>query len=128
MNFIRLFPVVSSLLLLGAHFLRSGAFVAVAACVALSLLLFVRRPWVARTVQGVLVLAAAEWIRTVWVVAADRRGQGLPWFRMAVILGSVALFTLLSTQVFRLRDLRERYGLNGNLTARKPSSLTRGVQ
>lgn len=113
MNLVRLLPVLSSLLLLGAHFLRTGDLAMVAACLGLCFLLLVRRPWVARTMQIVLVVAAAEWVRTLWGFAAVRRAQGLPWTRMALILGAVALFTLLSALVFRSRGLRDRYGLNG---------------
>lgn len=112
MNLVRLLPVVLSLLLLAAHFLRMGTLPVVAACLGLCGLLLVRRPWVARTIQAVLVLAAAEWARTLWVFVAIRRDLGLPWTRMAVILGSVAVLTLLSTQVFRWEPLRRRYRLN----------------
>jgi hypothetical protein len=110
-NLVRLIPVLLSLLVLGAHFLRTGAWLPVAACLGLCLLLLVRRPWVARMVQVVLVLAAAEWLRTLWGFASFRRAHGLPWTRMALILGGVSLFTLLSALVFRSSGLRERYRL-----------------
>jgi len=42
-------------------------------------------------------------------VAQIRIGQDVPWMRMAIILGVVALFTLLSCLVFRSKALRERY-------------------
>ncbi len=111
MNVLRLLPVILSLLLLGAHFLRTGTLVLVLGCLLAPTLLFVRRPWVPRTMQVLLVVGAAEWVRTLWGFAAFRRTHGEPWARMALILGAVALFTLLSALVFRSRALRERYSL-----------------
>ena len=113
MNFVRLLPVILSLILLGAHFLRTGTFLLVALCVALPFLLLARRPWVPKAMQVVLVLAAVEWLRTLGGFAAMRRSQAQPWTRMAVILGAVALFTLLSALAFRSKGLRERYRISG---------------
>jgi len=112
MNVVRLIPVILSFLLLGAHFLRTGTLVLVIGCVLVPFLLLVRRPWVARTMQVLLVVGAAEWVRTLWGFAAFRRAHGQPWTRMALILGAVAIVTLLSALVFRSKALRERYGLS----------------
>jgi hypothetical protein len=112
MNLVRLIPVILSFVLLGAHFLRSWNLVLVVLCVAAPFFLFLRRRWVPRAMQALLVLGAAEWVRTLWGFAAFRRAHGEPWTRMALILGAVALFTLLSVLVFRSKGLRERYGLD----------------
>ena len=56
-----------------------------------------------------LVLGAAEWVWTLVKIAQVRQMMGGPWLRMALILGGVAAFTLLSTLVFRLKAVRERY-------------------
>lgn len=47
-------PVVLSLVILGAHFLRYGNSIGVIGSLALIALLIVRRPWVAQLMQGVL--------------------------------------------------------------------------
>lgn len=112
MNLVRLIPVMLSVLLLAAHFLRSGNGVLVLLCLLVPLLLLLRRPWVPRALQVLLVLGAAEWARTLWGFAATRRAHGQPWTRMALILGAVALFTLLSALVFRSKGLKQRYGLD----------------
>ena len=67
------------------------------ASLAFPLLLLVQRQWAQRVVQGVLVLATFEWIRTLLAHVAQRQALGEPWLRMALILGGVAAFTAAST-------------------------------
>jgi len=112
MNFLRLLPVILSLLLLGAHFSRHNLGFLVVVPLVLLGLLFLREPWVARLVQWVLVVASLEWLRTAVVLAMQRQQQGAPWARSAVILSAVCAFTLASTLVFRSAGLRERYRLD----------------
>lgn len=105
-----LVPVVLSGLLLAAHFFRAGNMAGVALSLVGLGLLFVRRPWAARAVQIGLVIAAAEWVRTLVVFSAARQAMGEPWLRMAAILGGVALFTLASALVYHSAALGRRYG------------------
>lgn len=112
MTFLRLLPVVLSLLLLGAHFLRAGIMPLAAALVALAVLAPVPRPWMARLVQVALLVGGFEWISTLFMNIATRSDLGEPWMRMAFILGGVALFTFGSLLVFRSPTLRARYGLD----------------
>ncbi len=112
MTALQLLPVVVSLLLLGAHFLRSGNLVLVALALVLVGLLGVRRRWAARLVQVALVLGALEWARTLVVLVAWRSEAGRPVTRLAVILGSVTLLTVLSALVFRTERLRRVYKLD----------------
>lgn len=109
MNFVRLLPVILSSWLLGAHFLRGWNLPVVTTLALLPLLLFVRRPWVARVFQVVLIVGALEWVRTMVEFTRFRMASGEPWMRMVIILSAVALFTALSALVFRSRGLRERY-------------------
>lgn len=106
-------PVGISAVLIGAHFLRVDLAMVTALCVLVPWLLLARCPAVARLVQAALVLAAAEWVRTLVSLASARAAVGEPWGRMAAILGAVALFTLASAGVFFTRPLRERYRLGG---------------
>ena len=80
-------------------------------CLALPGLLLIRRAWVARLVQVVLVLGSLEWGRTLLVLVAQRRDAGEPWSRLALILGVVTALTAASALLFCCRSLRERYGL-----------------
>ena len=109
MNFLRLLPVVISFLLLTAHFLRAGQTTITFAVLLILLLLLVKKYWVPWVVQIVLVFGAIEWVRTLVSVAQMRVEFDMPWTRMAIILGAVALFTLLSCLVFRLKPLKLRY-------------------
>ena len=92
-------PVVLSILVLGAHFLRFGNWIGVFAAFLLIALLFLHRPWVARLMQVVLVLGTLDWLRTAYE-------------RMLVILGIVAAVTLCSALLFESKTLRKIYGLN----------------
>lgn len=98
--------------MLGAHFLRDGTVVGVAAAFVFIGLLLLRRPWVARIAQAALVAAAVVWVATLYDVAEARMALGLPWLRMAIILGSVAALALLSALVFQTKSLRDVYRLD----------------
>jgi hypothetical protein len=111
MNFLRLLPVVLSLLLLAAHFLRQGLMPAVLLSLFLPVLLFFRRAWVARLIQIILVLGALEWTRTMLLLVNERRSVGESWGRLAIILLIVAVFTGCSALLFRCGPLKKRYKL-----------------
>jgi len=106
-------PIVLSILVLGAHFLRFGNWIGVFAALLLIALLFVRRPWVARLMQVVLVLGTLEWLRTMYELAHMRALQGQPYGRMLVILGIVAAVTFCSALLFQTPTLKKIYLLNG---------------
>ena len=106
-----LLPVILSLLVLGAHFLRARSIALLGVVLILLVLLSVRRPWVARAVQAALLLGALEWARTLWALAARRMQAGEPAVRLVLILSAVALVTALSTLCFRAARVRRRYGL-----------------
>ena len=109
MNFFRLFPVYISFLLLTAHFFRAGQTVLAVIPLILLIPLFLKEKWVPWLIQLALVLGALEWVRTIVAVAEIRMHHGAPWVRMAVILGAVALFTALSSLVFKSKGLKKRY-------------------
>ena len=109
MNFLRLLPVFISLLLLSAHFFRAGQTVLAVIPIIFVMLLIIKEKMIPLLIQIALVLGAVEWLRTLISVAQMRMEYGMPWTRMAIILGAVALFTALSSLVFRSKGLRERY-------------------
>ena len=71
MTGLQLTPVVLSLLVLGAHFLRASSSIMVAVVVIVLGLLAVPRRWAARAVQAALLLGTVEWMRTL----ADSRAR-----------------------------------------------------
>ena len=106
---LQLVPVVLSLLVLGAHFLRGQNLVMFGLVAVLLVLLAVPRRWAARLVQVALVLGAVEWTLTLTRLASWRAQAGQPYLRMAAILAVVALLTGLSALLFRTERLRRRY-------------------
>ena len=112
MNIVRLLPVILSVLLLAAHFSRADNFLMMLISLIAPLILLVRKPWVARAMQIVLLLGALEWVRTLVVIARARLALGEAWLRMAVILGAVALVTAISALVFQTKALKTRYSIS----------------
>jgi hypothetical protein len=104
-------PIVLSLVVLGAHFMRYGNSIGVIAAAVLLVLLFIRQPWVARLLQVVLVLGAIEWVYTLYVMAQLRVAFGQPYIRLVTILGIVAAVTLCSALLFQSKDLKKIYRL-----------------
>jgi hypothetical protein len=102
-------PVVLSLVVLGAHFMRYGYSIVVFGLLALIALLFVRRPWVARLTQIVLILGALEWVRTLYELLQVRAANGEPATRMTVILGVVVVITFCSALLFQSPVLKRIY-------------------
>jgi hypothetical protein len=101
MRAIRFVPLGLSAVLLAAHFLRSGNIALVVLCLTAPLVLVARTRWSVIVVQGLLIVAAGEWIRTALLIAQERTAAGAPVARMFVILGIVAAVTLLSALPLR---------------------------
>ena len=113
MNFVRLLPVFVSFLLISAHFQRGGNSLIAILCLLAPGMLYFTRPWIPRILQVLLALSALEWVRTLVHLVQLRQELGMDWMRLAIILGSVALFTAVSSVVFRNRKIRAKYNLPG---------------
>lgn len=111
MNLLLLAPVFLSLLMLGAHFVRAGLGLPALLTLFLIGALFIRRPWIVRIVQLALIGGTLEWIRTSVALVFMRQSLGLPWLRLALILGAVILLCVCSIFALESESLRERYGL-----------------
>jgi len=85
-----------ALVLLAAHFFRSGLLVLAAVSFGLVTLLFVRQSWAALLLRAALALGSIEWLRTAWTLAERRALAGQPYTRMLLILGAVAAFTVVA--------------------------------
>ena len=96
-------------MLLAAHFFRSGMYLLSAICLIFPLLLLIKFKIAVRIIQLLLILGALEWFRTLYNLAAEKITAGLPWTRLALILGGVAIFTALSTLVFKFKSIKTRY-------------------
>ena len=108
MNVIRSIPAFLSFLLMAAHFHRAEAPLLVMISLLSTCLLFFNRPWSIRIVQLLLFLSSIEWFITILHLVQLRQEAGLPWIRLAIILGSVLLFTLVSAFVFGQRSSEKK--------------------
>lgn len=109
MNFLRLLPAIISFLLVGAHFSRDGQAFLMPIAFLFPFLLFIKKAWIPKLVQIGLWLASIEWLRSMFEYIQTYDAMGKPWTRLAIILSSVALFTALSSLVFRWKSLKKRY-------------------
>jgi hypothetical protein len=108
MNKLKLSPIFISAIILAAHFMYNGLYILLIICIFPALLL-IKRKWSVIIIQFILILASLEWVRTLIFLAGERQGQGLPWTRLAIILGCVAAFTALSALVFKFKSLKKIY-------------------
>ena len=105
----RLIPVILSCLILAAHFYRSGTIVLSILCVLVAFLPFYKATLIPRLMQLFLILGTLEWIRIIIIRISERMDLGEPWLRLLIILGFVALITLLSVFIFENNIIKQRY-------------------
>jgi hypothetical protein len=106
---VRIALYVIAALLLGAHFYRAGHFVLVALCVAVPFLFFWRRRWSLVALQALAYVAAAVWLYAALDLVHVREQMGRPWTAAAIILGTVALLTLVAGALLNSRAIASRY-------------------
>jgi hypothetical protein len=106
---LRIVLLVIAALLLGAHFYRAGNFLLVALCVAVPLLLFHRRRRSLVLLQAAAYAGTAVWGDAAIRLVVIRQQMGQSWTLAAVILGAVALFTLVAGLMLNSRAITEHY-------------------
>lgn len=106
MTALLLSPTILSLLLLAAHFSRAGLMPFTVVSLLLIGLVFVRSRWSSWILQGVLLMGAAEWVRTIAMLAAARQAAGQPSGRLVVILSVVVVLALSAALSYRSWRLR----------------------
>ncbi len=109
MTIFYLFPSITALLLLGLHFFRNDNALAMYFSFLVIFVMFIRRPWSARLLQTCLIIGTFEWVRATISLIFERNENGEPFLRLSIILGAVALFTLLSSLVFRTKRIRSHF-------------------
>ena len=95
--------------LTAAHFLRAGSYGLVALSLATPLLFFYRKRWSLILLQLAAYGATLNWLLAIVLLVQMRQQVGRPWTTAALILGAVALLTLLAGLLLNSRSLRERY-------------------
>lgn len=102
---------VIAALLLAAHFLRQGNLAPVVLCLCAPLLFLHRKRWTLIALQLLAYGAAASWVVFAVRLVQLRQQTGRSWTLAAIILGAVALVTLLAGLLLNSRAIRERYPL-----------------
>lgn len=105
----RLVLFIVAALLTAAHFLRAENYAMVALSVATPLLFLYRKPASLVLLQLAAYGATANWLMTALLLVQMRQQIGRPWTVAALILGTVALLTLLAGVLLNARVMRERY-------------------
>jgi hypothetical protein len=106
MTFFNLLPAALGLLLIAAHFLRYAEYPLVIAALVTIGLLFLRHRWSGRIVQIALIGSAVKWSWITYEHIQQRQAAGVPFMRMAVILFSVAAFSLIAAALLSTRRSR----------------------
>ncbi len=101
-------PILSSILL-AAHFSRIQQDGLALTALLFPLILLIKRTWVRRIYQLVLVFGGMVWFERLIYLRSIRISEGRPWIRLAAILGAVALMTFLSALPLEKDKLRRLY-------------------
>jgi hypothetical protein len=102
-------PVIFSFILLAAHFSRKDLPLLSIIPLALIPLLFIRRKYALWIVQLALLAGSAEWVRSTFRYIEIRQQINDDWTLLAIILFSVALFTLISGLLLFLPKVQRNY-------------------
>ena len=95
--------------LTAAHFLRAENYGLVALSLVKPLLFLYRKPWSLMVLQLAAYGAMANWLIAALLLIQMRQQIGRPWTTAAIILGAVAMLTLLAGLLLNSRCMRERY-------------------
>lgn len=106
---LRLVPLLVAALLLGAHFLRVGNLGLMAVSVLVPFLLLIKRRWSLIVVQLLAYVGTVIWIQTTIMIVQERLARGMPWVRVVIILGVVALFTAWAGWLLNSAVVKENY-------------------
>ncbi len=106
---IRIILYILAAVVMAAHFLRTGNLLLVSLCLLAPLLFFYRQRWSLLLLQLLAYCGAIVWLWTAYSLIELYKLRGMPWTRTAIILGGVALFTLLVGLLLNSRSMRDRY-------------------
>ncbi|MFC2161591.1 hypothetical protein ACFLRX_08070 [Acidobacteriota bacterium] len=103
-----LLPIISSVLL-AAHFSRADLNLLVPFALVFPFILFIKQKWTIRIFQIYLIVGSLIWIERLLYLRRMRIAAGESWTVMAIILGVVALITLLSAWILQNKKLLKTY-------------------
>ncbi|MGD2087822.1 MAG: 4Fe-4S binding protein [Candidatus Aminicenantes bacterium] len=106
MKIFKLSLPILSCILLAAHFSRVQNDWFAAACLVFPFILLSKKEWVMRIFQVFLLFGGVIWIERTLFLVRMRQRIGESWVRLVIILGVVALFTILSAAVFNNKKIQ----------------------
>ncbi len=108
-QFMRRIPFVIAMIILAAHFLRTGASALTLLCLLLPFLLFIKRSWVITTTSLFAYFGGIIWLFVTYDLYLQRAASDQPWARMILILGTVAIFTFAAGILLKTAAVRKLY-------------------
>ena len=99
--------VLIASLILAAHFSRNDQIIPEIVSVLMPFLLLTKKKWSWLVLSVFLSIGGIVWIFTIYNMAMLRLETGQPWLRMALILGSIVLFTFYSA--FKAYRYQEKF-------------------
>jgi NAD-dependent dihydropyrimidine dehydrogenase PreA subunit len=106
MKIFKLSLPILSCVLLAAHFSRVQNDWFAAACLVFPFILLSKKEWVMRIFQVFLLFGGIIWIERTILLVRMRQRIGQSWLRLAIILGVVAIFTILSAAMFNNKKIQ----------------------
>lgn len=108
--FLTILPAILCLILAMAHFFRaSNDTLVICSALIIPLLIFLRRQLTLKITQLALALITIEWCYTTYQFVIGRIEMDRPWTRLAVIMGAVICFNLISIIMLSKKRLTEHY-------------------
>ncbi len=106
---LRILPILLAAVLLAAHFLRSYSLLPMLISLLAPFLLLIKKRWSLVTLQLLTIPAAVIWLVTLNGIIQQRIYEHRSWTASAIILGVVALFTLLASWSLNTPQVKEHY-------------------
>jgi len=106
---LRVILTIFAWLLLAAHYSRVDNIPFMILSLLIPLLFFIRRKWALLSLQMLTYAGALVWIQTTVTYARQRAMAGESWLRLALILGAVALFTIITGLLLNSKKMGKKY-------------------
>lgn len=106
---VRIILTIIAWLLLAAHYSRADNLPLMILSLLIPFLFLIRRRWALLSLQILTYAGALVWIQTTIEYAHARALAGEPWLRLAIILGGVTLFTILTGLLLNSRKMYKTY-------------------
>jgi hypothetical protein len=106
---LRYIPIILAAILAAAHFLRSFSLLPMTLCLMAPLLLLIKKRWSLVTLHLLTIPAALIWLFTLSEIIQQRIYEGRSRTVSAIILGMVALFTLLAGWPLNAPEVNEKF-------------------